>query len=205
MIKLYAIAGACSLAPHIILEELKLPYELKLFAWTDRETRSEMKKLNPMAQVPTLVTEEGYPLAEGSAIMQYLISKKQNSLFPQAGREHFKAFEWMNFISTSLHKAFIPLFNPKVFSDDETHFEAIKKTGMEKLMKLLEVTENRFSEGDYALGNDFTVIDAYLFTVLNWCGHFKIDLAPYKKLGAFMGRMSKRPAVTAAMKQENLA
>lgn len=204
MIKLYAIAGACSLAPHIILEELKLPYELKLFTWTDRETRSEMKKLNPMAQVPTLVTDEGYPLAEGAAIMQYLISKKPNRLFPESGQERFKAFEWMNFISTALHKAYIPLFNPKVFSDDETHFETIKRVGMEKLKKLLEVTEIRFSEGDYALGNNFTVIDAYLFTVLNWSQHFKNDLAPYKKLKAFMARTATRPSVVTALKQEGL-
>lgn len=202
MIKLYGIPGACSLAPHIILEELKLPYELKLFTWTDRETRSEMKKLNPMGQVPTLVTEEGYPLAEGAAIMQYLISKKPTRLFPESGKERFKAFEWMNFISTALHKAFIPLFNPKVFSDDETHFEAIKRVGAERLKKLLEVTQGRFSDGDYALGNDFTVIDAYLFTVLNWCRHFKISLAPYPKLNAFMKKVAPRPSVVAAMKQE---
>ena len=204
MIKLYGVPGACSLAPHIILEELKIPYELKLFTWTDRETRNEMKKFNPMGQVPTLITEEGWPLAEGAAIMQYLVSLQPNRLFPESGPARFKAFEWMNFISTALHKAFIPIFNPKVFSDDETHFEAIKRVAMEKLKKLLDVTEKRFSDGDYALGNDFTVVDAYLFTVLNWSHHFKIDLTPHSKLNAFMKKMATRPAVTTAMKQEGL-
>ena len=205
MIKLYAIKGACSLAPHIILKELQLPFELKLFTWSDRETREELKKINPMGQVPTLVTDEGYPLAEGAAIMQYLISKKSNRLFPESGETRFKAFEWMNFISTALHKAYIPLFNPKVFSEDEADFESVKKTGMKRLTKLLEITESKFSDGDFCLGKELTVADAYLFTVLNWSNHFKIDLSIHPKLNAFMQRMSKRPSVVAAMKEEGLS
>lgn len=204
MMKLYAVPGACSLAPHIILEELGLAYELKLFKWGDRESREEMKKFNRMGQVPTLITDEGYPLAEGAAIMQYLISKKPNSLFPKEGKERFKAFEWMNFITSALHKAFVPIFNPKVYSDDESHFETIQRVAMERLIKLLGVTEERFPESEYVLGKDFSVADAYLFVVLNWCHHFKIDLSPYKKLSTFMDKTSKRPSVLKAMKSEGL-
>jgi len=204
MMKLYGVKGACSLAPHIILKELGLPFELKLFGWSDRATRDELKKINPMGQVPTLVTDEGYPLAEGAAIMQYLISKKPNTLFPESGEKRFKAFEWMNFISTALHKAYVPIFNPKVFSEDESDFESVKNTAMKRLLKLLEITESRFSSGDFCMGNNFTVADAYLFVVLNWSHHFKIDLAPYPKLSGFLARMSKRPSVIAAMKEEGL-
>lgn len=205
MTKLYAVPGACSLAPHIVLEELGLPYELKLFDWGDKPMRAELKTLNPMGQVPTLVTEEGYPLAEGAAILQYLISKKPSAnLFPGEGADRFKAFEWISFISTALHKAFIPLFKPAVFSDDESHFEAIQHVAIERLKSLLQITEQKFSEGPYAVGSNFTVVDAYLFAVLNWCGHFKIELSPYKKLSAFMSQMRGRPAVSAALKQEGL-
>lgn len=203
MITLYAIAGACSLAPHIVLEELGLPYTLRLFQWTDKEVREELKKLNPMGQVPTLVTEEGYPLAEGAAIMQYLISKKPNRLFPKEGAQHFKAFEWMNFISTALHKAFVPLFKPAVFSDDESHFEAIQRVARKKLETLLTITEGKMS-GPYAMGQDFTVVDAYLFAVLNWSKYFKQDLSPYKKLSAFLEYTAQRPSVASAMKGEGL-
>lgn len=150
MIKLFAAKGACSLAPHIVIHELGLPYELKLIQLGTAVGREELKKVNPMEQVPTLVTEEGYPLAEGQAIMQYLVSQKPNSLFPASGKE-------------------------------------------------------RFSDDDYALGKTFTVVDAYLFVVLNWRKAFKIDFNPYKKLNAFMERVGKRPSVLAAMKAEGLA
>lgn len=203
MIRLYGVAGACSLAPHIILEELELVYDLKLMQWTDKPLRAELKTHNPMGQVPTLLTEEGYPLAEGGAIMQYLISKKPNSLFPSGGAARFKAFEWMNFIATALHKAYIPLFKPAVFSDDETHFEAIKNVALKRLLNLLEITDGKLV-GPYCLGNDFNVADAYLFTVLGWSKHFDVDLKPYRKLATFMGTMRERPAVKRAMEQEGL-
>lgn len=204
MIQLYAVPGACSLAPHIILNELGLPYELKLFQWGDKKMREELKEVNPLGQIPTIVTEEGYPLTEGAAIMQYLISKKENNLFAKSGKERFKTFEWMNFIATALHKAFIPLFKPAVFSDDETHFEAIKRVAVKNLDRLLHVTEEKLSDGEYVLGNNFTVADAYLFVVLNWTKHFKIDLSPFKKLSSFVARVAQRPSVIAAMKEEGL-
>ena len=156
-----------------------------------------------MGQVPTLVTDEGWSLAEGQAIMQYLVSKKPNKLFPESGKERFKAFEWMSFIATALHKGgFSPLFNPKNLSDNESHFETIRRVTLEKLKTLLQVTEERFSNDEYALGKDFTVVDAYLFVVLNWSKAFKIDLSIYKKLSSFMERMRTRPSVMAAMKAE---
>ncbi len=204
MITLYAVPGACSLSPHIVLEELKIPYELKLFGWKDAAMRDELKKQNPMGQVPTIITDEGYPLAEGAVILQYLVSKKPNTLLPTSGKERFKALEWLNFVGTELHKSFIPLFNPKVFSDDESHLEAIRQKAKTRLEKYLGVTEKRFSDGDYCVGNNFTIADVYLFVVLNWLGHFKIDLAPYTKLKAFCDRVSRRPSVIAAMKSEGL-
>ncbi len=206
MIKLYAAPGACSLAPHIVLQELGLPHELRIVKWKDTAAREELKKINPTGQVPTILTEEGYVLSEGVAIMQYLISCKPNNLFPESGKARFKAFEWMNFIATTLHKGcFSPLFNPGAFSDDETHFEAVKRVAMARLKTSLQIIEDRFpNEGDTVLGKEFTVVDAYLFTVIRWSDTFKIDLSPYKKLHGFMQRMAKRPSVIAAMKAEGL-
>ena len=205
MIKLYIAPGACSLAPHIVLQELGLPHELRIVRWKDAQAREELKKINSMGQVPTLITEEGYMLAEGAAIMQYLVSRKPNNLFPESGRARFKAFEWMNFIATALHKGcFSPLFNPASFSDDESGFEAVKRVAMSRLKTTLAIVEDRFADGDFVLGKDFTIVDAYLFTVIRWSDTFKIDLSPHKKLHAFMQRMAKRPSVLAAMKAEGL-
>lgn len=204
-LKLYTAPGACSLAPHIVLEELQLPHQIRIVKWGDKPARAELKEINAMGQVPTLITEEGYMLAEGAAIMQYLLSKKPNKLFPESGKPRFKAFEWMNFIATTLHKGcFSPLFNPGSFSDDETDFEAIKRVTMKRLMDTLQIVEDRFSDRDYVLGSDFSVVDPYLFTVLRWSDNFKIDLTPYKKIDNFMQKMARRPSVIAAMKAEGL-
>ncbi|MDP2600782.1 MAG: glutathione binding-like protein, partial [Deltaproteobacteria bacterium] len=202
---LYAVPGACSLAPHIVLEELKIPYELKLFGWKDTAMRDELKKINPMGQVPTIVTDEGYPLAEAAVILQYLAAKKPGAFLAQSGTERYKTLEWLNFVTTELHKAFIPLFNPKVFSDDESHLEAIRKKAEIRLKKYLGVAEKRFSNGECCTGEHFTIADIYLFVVLNWLGHFKVDLTPYPKLKAFYDRAVQRPAVVAAMKAEKLS
>lgn len=205
MIKLYAYPGACSLAPHIILEELELPYEIVYLKQGDNKVREEIKKLNPMGQVPTMVTEEGYPLTEGVAILQYLSAKKPNTLMPESGQEHFKALEWLNFIATTLHRSFGPLFRPSNFIDDESQFESIRQVGMEKFKNVLQIAEEKFPDGDYTVGKNFTLVDAYLFFVLNACSFVKLNLAPYKKLSAFLIRMRTRPSVAAALKQEGLA
>lgn len=204
MITLYAVSGACSLAPHIVLEEFKLPYQLKLFQWENvKALREELKPFNPMGQVPTIITDEGYPLAEVAAILQYL-SHKSGKGFPTAGKERFKALEWLNFVATEVHKSFLPSFNPRVFSDNETHFETIKRVGIKRIERILKIAEVRFPETAYVLGNEFGVVDAYLFAVLNWCGHFAIDLSPYPKLSGFVERMRGRTAVVAAIQQEGL-
>lgn len=204
MIQLYGVAGACSLSPHIVLHELDLPFELKLLKWGDKEAFEELGRINPMRQVPTLVTEEGYPLAEGQAILQYLVSKKPNTLFPQEPKAQFKALEWLSFIATALHKGFVPLFNQRVYTNDPSHFETIKTVAQKRLHRLLQITESKISEGSYVLGNDFTLVDPYLFVVLNWSEPLKVDLSPYPKLMAFKKRVAQRPSVVAAMRREGL-
>lgn len=204
MLKLYVGPGSCSLAPHIIIHELGLPHELRLVKRGDAAAAAELKSHNLMAQVPTLVTEEGYDLAEGPAIMQYLVSLKPNSLFPEAGRTRFKAFEWMNFITSALHKGFGPLFHPAGYSADPSHSDAVRAKALESLHGILQVAEARFSPGEFTLGERFTVVDAYLFVVLSWATPMKVDLSGYPKLTSFLQRLAKRPSVMAAMKAEGL-
>lgn len=203
MLKLYVLPGACSLAPHIILNELQIPYELKIVKKGDEKMRAELLKLNPLGQVPTLLTEEGYTLMEGPAIQQYLISLKPNKLFPSSGQARFKGFEWMNFISTSLHKGFSPLFHPEYYLSNPESFPDLKETAKKNLIKLFQNAEQRI-EGDYCLGKDFSIVDAYLFVILTWAPKMGIDFSSNPKLSALFKRVSERESVKSAMKQEGL-
>lgn len=186
------------MASHIILEELGLPYELKIVELgKSSETMEELKKYNPMNQVPTIVTEEGYGLSEGQAILQYIISKKPNELFPKSGEPYFKALEWMSFLSSSLHPTYSILFSPKNYVSDEANYEDVRKKAMERLHQRLAVAEKKF-QGEFALGNTFTIVDAYLYVILSWSSIVKVDLSAYPKLTAFSSHVRSRPSVVAA-------
>jgi glutathione S-transferase len=206
MITLYTMPGSCSLAPHITLQELGLPHQVKILKrGGTTELWQELKDKNGMGSVPVIITDEGYTLTEGAAIQQYLLSKKPgNTMFAESGEARFRGFEWMNFIASGLHKSFTPLFGAGLFSADESAHAGIHQAARKNLHHVLQVTDSRFSSGEFAMGSQFTIVDTYLFVVLSWCKRVEVDLAQFPKLSSFVERTSKRPAVVAAMKAEGL-
>jgi len=205
MIKLYTVPGTCSLAPHIILKETALPHEIEVLKrGGSPEGWAELQKLNAMGLVPAIITEEGYPLFEATAILQYLNQQSGENLFPSSGKERFKAFEWLNFIATELHKGFGPLFKTSEVTSEENCFAGVKTKAHESLNRKLKVAETRFEGPEYTVGDHFSVVDAYLYVVLSWSKYAKVDLAPYGKLTSFVQKTAQRPSVIAASKAEGL-
>jgi glutathione S-transferase len=199
--KLYYSPGACSLSPHIALEEAGLTYEAiaaptkthKLADGTDYYT------INPLGYVPLLVLDDGRQLREGPAIVQYIADQAPaKSLAPANGTfERAKLQEWLNYIGTELHKGFSPLFNPATPADYKTAVIA-------RLQDRLKFTDGLLANGTYVMGDTFSVADGYLFTVTNWAPLVGVDLSGYANLLAFRARVAARPAVVAAMKAEGL-
>src|SRR5271156_2877190 len=113
--KLYFSPGACSLSPHIVLRELGLPFDLVKVDLASKQTSdgADFRTINPKGYVPTLATEHGQVLTEGPAIVQYLADRKPESgLAPANGSfARYRLQEWLNFISTEIHKSYSPLFN----------------------------------------------------------------------------------------------
>lgn len=197
--KLYFSPGACSLSPHIVAKEAGVPVEL---VKTDLKTKKDQSggdylKINPLGYVPALVLDDGTVLTEGPAIVQYLADKAPDKkLAPANGTlDRYKLQGWLNFVSTEVHKGFSPLFNPSM--PDEA-----KKIARERLAARLAFLDKRFAGNDYLTGKQFTVVDAYCFTVLRWTAPLKVDLAPYPHIQAYMKRVGERPAVQAALKAE---
>lgn len=199
--KLYFAPGACSLSPHIVLLEAGLTFDIEKVALANKQTASgaDYTKINPKGYVPALQLDNGEVLTEGPAIVQFIADKvPEKKLAPANGTmERYRLMEWLNFVSTELHKGFSPLFKPG--TPEET-----KQAARDLLAKRLGFVAEKLRDSQYLTGNQFTVADAYLFTVLNWAGHVKLDLSPWPVLQAYQKRVAARPAVHAAMVAEGL-
>lgn len=199
--KLYYSPGACSLSPHIVARELGIDIKLEKVDTKSKQTETgrDYLKVNPKGYVPALELETGEVLTEGTAIVQYLADRKPAAnLAPANGTfERARLQETLGYISTELHKTYSPLFNPAI--PDETRAER-----KEYLRKRYALIERALESRPYLLGEQFTVADAYLFTVTNWAGFVDLDLSEFKALNAFQQRVAARPAAQAALAAEGL-
>ena len=199
--KLYFAPGACSLAPHIALREAGLPFEAVAVNLRTRQLAdgSDYLAINPKGQVPMLELDNGQRLAEGPVIQQYIADQAPASaLMPPAGSwERYRVLEWLNFITSELHKGFSPLFNPAVPAEVKPLFAA-------RVKERLAWVDGELAGREYLSGATFTIADSYLFVVSNWTAATGIDISDLPHLQAFRARVAARPAVQAAMQAEGL-
>jgi glutathione S-transferase len=199
--KLYFSPGACSLSPHIVLLESGLPFETEQVDLRSKTTASgaDYSTINPKGYVPALRLDGGLVLTEGPAIVQYLADlAPEKHLAPLAGSlGRYKLAEWLNFISTELHKSFGPLFRADAS-------EEMKQAARANLARRLATVAAPLDGSDYLMGEQFCVADAYLFTVLNWAPKVAVDLSPWPALTRFVQRVAARPAVQQALRAEGL-
>ncbi len=197
--KLYYAPSACSLAPHIVINEAGLDVALdKVTFGAGRTTESgkDFYAINPQGAVPALEAENGEILTEAQVLMQYLASlAPDKNLFPSEGFAKWRGLETLNFIATELHKGTSPLFKKPN--------EEVREATHKLLQNRWGLFTQKLGDKDYVLG-DFSIADAYAFTVLRWAKAFKIDLSAYPKLEAYFQRVQARPAVQQALTEEGL-
>ena len=199
--KLYYAPGACSLSPHIVLRETGLKFDLVKVDLRAKKTESgeDYLKINPKGQVPLLLLDNGESLTEGPAVVQYIADQKPEAgLVPAAGTfARYKVQEWLNFITSELHKGFSPLFSPATPEE----YKAILK---ENLAKRFDLLDKHLASTQYLHEGRFSVADIYAFVVLNWSGPMKIDIARWPNLQAWHQRILARPKVQEALKAEGI-
>lgn len=199
--KLFLKPGACSLSPHIVLEEAGLKYETEVVDLQTKVTASgaDYLKINPKGYVPALQLDNGEVITEGPAIVQYLADQASGKkLAPANGTiERYKLQGWLTFIGTEIHKTFSPFFNPATPAE-------WKATCRANLERRFGYVAEQLAGKDYLMGSDFSVADAYLFTVAGWAKYIELDLSQWPALAAYQARVAARPAVVAAMKAEGL-
>ncbi|MEY2756582.1 MAG: hypothetical protein RIR33_360 [Pseudomonadota bacterium] len=200
--KLYYAPGACSLATHILLREAGLPVELERVDIRNKTTEhgEDWMGLNPKGYVPALRLDDGEILTENLVLHGYIADLKPDArLAPAHGtKARLRQDELAVYVSTEIHKTFGAMFNPAMTED-------ARKATIDRLYTRYKLIEKLLSDDrSYLTGEQFTTVDAYLFTVTNWANMLKIDLSAFPKLLAFQQRVASRPAVQASLVAEGL-
>jgi glutathione S-transferase len=201
--KLHYKPGACSLASHIILNELGASFDLDKTDTDAGKTEAgdDFRKISPNGYVPVLVTDGGEVITENPAVLQYLADQSPDAALapPNGTLERTRLQEALNFVSSELHKSFGPFFSGTELDD-----EARKKAEAGVGSRAAHI-ERSLSDGRaFLLGDKFTVADAYAFVVLNWAGFVGVSLDAHPKTQAYVARIAARPAAIKAMVAEGL-
>jgi glutathione S-transferase len=198
--KLYYSPAACSLAPHIALNEAGIAVEL---IKTDVKTKqtaagADFWAINSKGYVPTLQLDDSQVLTECPVILQYIADQKPASgLAPAAGTmARYRLQEWLNFITSEVHKGMGSFFNPGCK-------DAWREGAEAYLSRRLDWLNTQLQGRDYLM-DSYTVADAYLFTILNWGQFVKFDIGRWPNLKAFQERVAARPAVQQTLRAEGL-
>ncbi len=199
--KLYYAPGACSLAPHIALRETSAQFELEKVDLGKKVTESgaDFTQINPKGYVPALRLDNGEVLTEASVTLQYIADQFPDAgIVPTAGTiERYRLMEWLNFISTEIHKTLGALFNPNI-SDDH------RQNQITVLGRRSDFLNEALNGKQYLMGDSFSVADAYLFTVLNWRHMLNVDMSKWQVITDYLTCIGERPSVQDAMKAEGL-
>ena len=198
--KLYYSPGACSLAAHIAAKEEGLALDLERVDLATHRTEhgQDYRRLNPKGYVPALELDDGTLLTENVAILPFIADQR-----PEAGlapapetMARTRLLEWLAFLATELHKSFGPIFH--------RGNDSLKAEARETIEKWLGYVADQLAGRNFLMGEHFSVADAYLFVILRWADVAKIPLGNYPVLAAYRAKIAARPAVQAAIREEQL-
>jgi len=200
--KLYYAPGACSLAVHIALRETGARFDAVAVDLAKHTTAegANFYDISPRGYVPLLQLDDGSRHTEAASLLQYVadLDSQQRLIGAVGSARRLAVVEWLTFVSTELHKTFSPWLWHKETADSTR--QAVK----DKLALRFAELDALLSTQDYLAG-DYSVADAYAFTIVNWANFLALPLTPYPHLQAYLGRVSQRPHVQAALRAEGLA
>lgn len=200
--KLYYMKGSCSLVVRIIINELELESQFESVDLKTKktETGKDFLMINPKGSVPVIELNHGEVLTEGAVILQYLADHaKAFTLLPQVGdMNRYRILEWVNYIATELHKGLGIFFNPSI-TEELQH-----QVFIPLLKPKFNYLNNCLQHHEYLAGDQFTLPDAYLFVILRWASHFKIELTEWNNLIRYFITLTNRKSIQQSLMQEGL-
>jgi glutathione S-transferase len=204
-IKLYYSPGACSLAPHIVLEELGLPYGVVRISTAEGQQRSpEYLRINPRGRVPTLVVDNKV-LVENVAILAFLGGGfPAKGLWPAKTWDQAQALSMMAWLADTVHPAFAHIFRAERFADDAAAIEAVKAKGRTTYWGCLQEIDGLLAGKQWAVGSRYCVVDAYLVVFYRWGNRNGFAMDHLRHYTALIDRVLARPAVKKVMADEGI-
>jgi glutathione S-transferase len=209
--RLYYSPGACSLAPHIALEELGIPYEATRVTIAEGlNTRPEYLAINPRGRVPALAFSDGQGekvLTEALAIMILLARQfPQAQLLPEDTDQFVRAVEWMGWLGSTLHQTGVRMvLRPDRFVSDPTVAEKVAERGREAVLSGMVDIESRLTGKAWALGEHYSLVDAYLLVFFRWGNRTGLPMrVQFPQFTRVMDGVRARPAVRRAVEQEGI-
>ncbi|MFC4274022.1 glutathione transferase GstA [Achromobacter aloeverae] len=208
--KLYYIPTSCSLAPHIVLNELALDIELVRVDYKTHTTQAggNYYDVNELGYVPMLELADGARLREGPVILQYLADRRPDAglAAPAGTMARYRLQEWLGMLNSEIHKGFIPL----LYARQAGPYAGVAK---EKLARRYEWIDRQLTASQWLMGDRYSVADAYLYALTGWGqaswmkSHYNADIRfdDLHGLQAWYARMHERPAVQRALREEGLA
>lgn len=202
--KLYYSPGACSMAAHIALNEMEFKYDLEKVNL--KEKTEAFLKVNPKGSVPVMTFQDGETLTELAIILQYLSdTKPEKGFFPKLNDpKRYHAMEMLHFVSTEIHKGLGVFFKAEKLVPDEKAREEFIKANTELLNSKFNFAAEILGKNKFLLGDEYSIVDMYFFTVMNWTRMLGIDMKPWPKIMGLMETVRNRPAVQATLKAEGL-
>jgi len=205
-IKLWYSPGACSLAPHVLLHEIRVPFDaVETSVAKGANLTDEFARINPKKRVPVL-SLDGEVITEVPAIATAIANlAPERHLMGRTALDRVRVHEWMNWLSGTLHgQGFGGLWRPQRFSDDPEVFESIKAKGRKTISECFEIIERRIS-GPYSTGDGFTAVDPFLLVFFRWGNGIGIDMPKtYPSYTTFAQGLVQRESVAAALAAEGI-
>ena len=200
--KLYYAPGACSLAAHIILNEINVDFDLERVDLKTHKTEkgADYYAINPKGYVPALEINPGLILTENVAILPFLAQHDpKQDLIPPSGMGRAKVLEWLGYLNSELHDAYAVFFGNALNDEEKTKAYA-------EIDRLLTYIDQAIAKADhdYLVDDNFGPADAYLFVLTNWSNHIHHDLTPYTNIIAIRNNVAARQSVQIAMRDEGL-
>ena len=200
--KLYYSPGACSLASHIILNEINVDFDLERVDLKTHKTEkgADYYAINPKGYVPALEINPGLILTENVAILPFLAQHDpKQDLIPPSGLGRAKVLEWLGYLNSELHDAYAVFFAGALSAE-------AKEKAYAEVDRLLKHIDSTIAQADheYLVDDNFGPADAYLFVLTNWSNHIEHDLTPYPNVVALRNKVAERQSVQIAMRDEGL-
>ncbi len=204
-IKLYYSPGACSLAAHIVIEEVGVPYETQRLNFAEGDQRKpEYLRINPRGRVPALVVD-GEVLTENIGILAYFGGGyPQAGLWPEKTWDQAKLVSTLGWFSNTVHPAYGHVVRSERYVDDEAAKEAIKVKGRASFWAYLEEIDRLLAGRKWCIANQYTVADPYLLVFYRWANRQKLPVSELKNYRALIDRLLARPAVQKVMADEGI-